>query len=175
MVSWACLMVSRRCFNGAAGVSGSSQALRIRSAAYFTESTIPVPDVFVDAIKPYFACQVWGLAIPQYLARIKGELKQLQSAGLGQTRKAKSLAQMESTATSGLGHQRLFASGKGLPLRRNQDREFHAGLKRAGIDGAGLCIHSLRYMANSTPLAAGVPERVIRARMGHVTSKMTER
>ena len=111
----------------------------------------------------------------EYLARIKGELKQLQSAGQGQTKKAKSLAQMESTATSGLGHQRLFANGKGLPLRRNLDREFRAGLKRAGIDGAGLCIHSLRYTANSTLLAAGVPETVIRARMGHVTSKMTER
>ena len=78
----------------------------------------------------------------EYLARIKGELKQLQSAGLGQTKKAKSLAQMESTAILGLGHQRLFANGKGLPLRRNLDREFRAGLKRAGID-ACRPLHSL--------------------------------
>src|SRR5208283_4473940 len=66
-------------------------------------------------------------------------------------------------------------NGKGLPLRKNLDREFRASLKRAGIDRKGLCIHSLRYTANSTLLAAGVPETVIRARMGHVTSKMTER
>ena len=81
---------------------------------------------------------------------------------------------MEKAAISGLGHQRLFVNGKGLPLRRNLDREFRASLKRAGIDRAGLCIHSLRYTSNSTLLAAGVPETVIRARMGHVTSKMTE-
>jgi integrase len=48
-------------------------------------------------------------------------------------------------------------------------------MKRAGIDRAGLCVHCLRYTANSVLLAAGVPETVIRARMGHVTSKMTER
>jgi integrase len=82
---------------------------------------------------------------------------------------------MERAAISGLGHQRLFANGKGLPLRKNLDREFRASLKRAGIDRDGLFIHSLRYTANSTRLAAGVPETVIRARMGHVTSKMTER
>ena len=68
----------------------------------------------------------------EYLARLKGELKQLQSAGLGQSKKAKSLAQMESTATSGLGHQRLFANGKGLPLRKNLDREFRAWLEESG-------------------------------------------
>jgi Phage integrase family len=67
------------------------------------------------------------------------------------------------------------ANGKGLPLRENLDREFRATLKRAGIDRTGLCIHSLRYTANLTLLAAGIPETVIRARMGHVTSKMTER
>jgi Phage integrase family len=111
----------------------------------------------------------------EYLAQVRGELGQLQSPGQGQSEKANSLSQMEKTAISGLGHHRLFANGKGLPLRRNLDREFRAGLKRAGIDGAGLCIHSLRYTANSTLLAAGVPETVIRARMGHVTSKMTER
>jgi integrase len=111
----------------------------------------------------------------EYLARLRSELKQLKSAGQGQTKKAKSLAQMEKIAISGLGHQRLFANGKGLPLRKNLDREFRAGLERAGIDRDGLCIHSLRYTANSTLLAAGVPETVIRARMGHVTSKMTER
>ena len=33
----------------------------------------------------------------------------------------------------------------------------------------------MRYTANSTLLATGVPETVIRARMGHVTAKMTER
>ncbi len=53
--------------------------------------------------------------------------------------------------------------------------EARASLKRASNNRAGLCIHSLRYTANSTLLAAGVPETVIRARMGHVTSKMTER
>jgi hypothetical protein len=82
---------------------------------------------------------------------------------------------MEKTAIWGLGHQRLFANGKGLPLRKSLDREFRASLKRAGIDRSGLCIHSLRYTANSTLLAAGIPETIIRARMGHVTSKMTER
>ena len=58
-----------------------------------------------------------------------------------------------------------------LLLRKNLDREFRAFLKRTGIDRKGLCIHSLRYTASSTLLAAGVPETVIRARMGHVTSK----
>jgi hypothetical protein len=111
----------------------------------------------------------------EYLARIKRELKQLHSAGQGRSKKTKSLAHMERAATLGLGHQRLFANGKGLPLRKNLDREFRASLRRAGIDRAGLCIHSLRYTANSTLLAAGVQETVIRARMGHVTSKMTER
>jgi len=82
---------------------------------------------------------------------------------------------MEQAVIAGLGHQRLFANGKVVPLPKNLDREFRASLKRAGIDRAGLCIHSLRYTANSTLLAAGVPETVIRARMGHVTSKMTER
>src|SRR5208337_4475440 len=48
-------------------------------------------------------------------------------------------------------------------------------LKRASNNRAGLCIHSLRYTANSTLLATGVPDTVIRSRMGHVTSKMTER
>jgi hypothetical protein len=109
------------------------------------------------------------------LARIKVESKQLKTATQGQSKKAERLAEMEKIAISGLGHQRLFANGKGLPLRKNLDREFRASLKRAGIDRAGLCIHSLRYTANSTLLAAGVPETVIRARMGHVTSKMTER
>jgi Phage integrase family len=119
--------------------------------------------------------RVAGRTRTSLLARIKGELKQLQSLGQDQCKKAQSLAQMERTATLGLGHQRLFANKKGLPLRKNLDREFRATLKRAGIDRAGLCIHSLRYTANSTLLAAGVPETVIRARMGHVTSKMTER
>jgi hypothetical protein len=82
---------------------------------------------------------------------------------------------MERAAMEGLGHERLFANGKGLPLRKNLDREFRSSLKRAGIDRAGLCIHSLRYTANSTLLAAGVSESIIRARMGHVTSNMTER
>ncbi len=49
---------------------------------------------------------------------------------------------MERAEISGLGHQRLFANGMGLPLRKNLDREFRATLKRAGIDRAGLCIHS---------------------------------
>ena len=82
---------------------------------------------------------------------------------------------MEQAAIARLGHQRLFASGKGLPLRKNLDREFRAGLRRAGINPTGLCIHFLLYTANSTLLAARVPETVIRPRMGHVTSRMTER
>ena len=89
--------------------------------------------------------------------------------------RARTLSEMEKAASTGVGHQYLFANGKGLPLRRNLDREFRATLKRAGIARDGLCIHSLRYTANSTLLAAGVPEAVTRGRMGHVTSKMTDR
>jgi integrase len=111
----------------------------------------------------------------EYLARVKGELKMLHSLGQDQSKKAKCLAHMKRTATLGLGHQRLSANGKGLPLRRNLDREFRASLKRAGIDRTSLCVHCLRYTANSVLLVAGVPETVIRARMGHVTPKMTQR
>jgi hypothetical protein len=59
-------------------------------------------------------------------------------------------------------------------MRLTLAREFQVSLKRAGIDRDGLGIHSQRYTVNSTLLAAGVPETVIRAWMGHVTSKMTD-
>jgi hypothetical protein len=101
----------------------------------------------------------------EYLARIRSELEQ----------EGPESGQMERAAISGVGHQRLVSEGKGLPLRKYLDREFRAASKRAGIDRRGLCIHSLRYTANSTLVAVGVPETVIRARMGRVTAKMTER
>ena len=157
----------------------SRGVIRIRREITKTnkDRVCPLPKGLVRLLLEYLEQE--RIARPQcqreYLARIKNGLKQCQSAGQGETKKAKSLAQMEKAAISGLGHQRLFVNGKGLPLRRNLDREFRASLKRAGIDRDGLCIHSLRYTANSTLLAAGVPETVIRARMGHVTSKMTER
>ncbi|MFO0892822.1 MAG: site-specific integrase [Isosphaeraceae bacterium] len=110
-----------------------------------------------------------------YLDRIRVELRTLRISGSMDSRRGRSLSEMEEAASAGVGHQYLFANGKGLPLRRNLDREFRATLKRAGIERDGLCIHSLRYTANSTLLAAGIPEAVIRARMGHVTSKMTDR
>ena len=57
------------------------------------------------------------------------------------------------------------------------DREFRAGSEASGDRGRCRAVHPLsaRYTANSSLLAAGVPGTVIRARMGHVTSKMTER
>ncbi len=111
----------------------------------------------------------------EYLDRITVELRTLKCSKSIDGRRARTLSEMEKAASAGIGHQYLFANGKGLPLRRNLDREFRATLKRAGIEREGLCIHSLRYTANSTLLAAGIPEAVIRARMGHVTSKMTSR
>ena len=81
---------------------------------------------------------------------------------------------MVSSAEAGKGTPTLDAP-VGNSTEPDLDREFRSSLKRARINAAGLCIHSLRYTANSTLLAAGVPETVIRARMGHVTSKMTER
>lgn len=39
----------------------------------------------------------------------------------------------------------------------------------------GLDLHSLRYTANTTMLAAGLNPQIVRARMGHASSAMTDR
>jgi hypothetical protein len=39
---------------------------------------------------------------------------------------------------------RLFSTARGLPIRRNLDREFRQDLARARLARTGLCIHSLR-------------------------------
>ena len=81
------------------------------------------------------------------------------------------------------GEGRLRGGGPSAPVREREGAPAEAeprsgvpGDLEAGRDRAGGPVHSFaRYTANSTLLAAGVPETVIRARMGHVTSKMTER
>ena len=106
---------------------------------------------------------------------MRRDLARLEARGDGDGRQAASIRRLEAVIREGLGHTRLFSNASGLPLRRNLDREFRMDLARAGIDRTGLCIHSLRYTANSAMLAAGVNKTVIRARMGHVSAKMTER
>ena len=91
----------------------------------------------------------------EYLNRIRVELRTLRSSGLMDCQRARSLTEMERAATVGVGHQRLFANGKGLPLRRNLDREFRATLKRAGIEREGLCIHSLQVYGQFDPAGGG--------------------
>ena len=111
----------------------------------------------------------------EYLAMIRRCLAEQEQAGQGDHPRAISLRRMEAAAVASLGHRQLFANGNGMPIRLNLDREFRADLKRAGIKGPGVSIHSLRYTANTSLLTAGIPETVVRARMGHVTQKMTER
>ena len=111
----------------------------------------------------------------EYLAMIRRCLAEQEQAGQGDHPRAISLRRMEAAAVASLGHRQLFTNGNGMPIRLNLDREFRADLKRAGIKGPGVSIHSLRYTANTSLLTAGIPETVVRARMGHVTSKMTER
>jgi hypothetical protein len=95
--------------------------------------------------------------------------------GRGEGPEADRLRHLERVVVRAQGHPFLFANTEGLPVRRNLRRAFRTDLRNAGIDPAGLCIHSLRYTANSAMLAAGLNETIIRARMGHVSSRMTER
>ncbi|MFO0892832.1 MAG: tyrosine-type recombinase/integrase [Isosphaeraceae bacterium] len=110
-----------------------------------------------------------------YLATIGRRLAEEGRAGRDDLPRADRLRRMEAAATEFTGHRHLFANSKGMQIRHNLDREFRGDLRRAGIDGPGLSIHSLRYTANTSLLAAGVPETVVRARMGHVTQRMTDR
>src|SRR3954453_20995705 len=59
----------------------------------------------------------------EYLNRIRVELRTLRGSELMDSQKARSLSEMERADTAGVGQRRLFANGKGLPLRRNLDRE----------------------------------------------------
>ena len=85
------------------------------------------------------------------------------------------LRELEDRVTESYNHDFLFVNGRGLPIRRNLLRSFRTDLLNAGVASEGLDLHSLRYTANTTMLAAGLNPQIVRARMGHASSAMTDR
>ena len=62
--------------------------------------------------------------------------------------------------------------GGGRPISTKRlNEEFQAAAKRAGI--TGFSVHSLRHFFNTFCVNAGIPERVVRAWMGHGDRSMT--
>jgi integrase len=67
----------------------------------------------------------------------------------------------------------VFTNPEGGPLRRYfAERVFNPAVKRAGLDPA-LTFHGLRHVATSLSFAQGEHPRVIQARLGHATARLS--
>ena len=138
--------------------------------------TIPVPRPLVAMLQEWLAKDVPKRSKEQqrYLQEVQNRRRQLDQAGQSDTEAAERLAEIEGKVRGMMDHSYLFANGRGLPMRRNLRRGFRTDLLNAGVKPNGLDLHSLRYTANTTMLASGLNPSVVRARMGHSSSRMTD-
>jgi hypothetical protein len=110
----------------------------------------------------------------RYLQEVQNRRRELDQKGQGDTETAERLTEIENKVRGMIDHSCLFANGRGLPMRRNLRRGFRTDLLNADVKPDGLDLHSLRYTANTTMLASGLNPSVVRARMGHSSSRMTD-
>ena len=79
-------------------------------------------------------------------------------------------------AADGEGHasELIFCNESGKPMRRSNlvPKYFHPVLAAAGIER--MTLHELRHSMTSIALQTGVPVKVISARLGHSTTRLTE-
>jgi len=112
----------------------------------------------------------------EYLAGVRRRLADCEANGTGDSAKADSLRHLEAKICADRRHRCIFRNGRGRPYNgRNLLREFRTDLDKAGIDQKGLDLQALR-VTNATLLRrAGVPDIVIKQRLGHVSIATTDR
>ena len=111
-----------------------------------------------------------------YLRQVRQRLARHEDSDREDTQPAETLRALEDHILVARTHGYLFANGRGLPIKRNNNllREFRCDLRKAGIDPTGLDLHSLRHTCNTVLLQGGVKPAIVRARMGHMTAGMTD-
>ena len=139
--------------------------------------TIPLPPALVAQIVSWLRKDLPQRAKRQtdYLENVRDRRATHEQGEGSKESTVESLRELEDRVLEAIGHDFLFANGRGLPIRRNLLRSFRTDLLNAKIASEGLDLHSLRYTANTTMLAAGLNAQIVRARMGHASSAMTDR
>lgn len=138
--------------------------------------TIPLPPTLVAMVASWLRKDLRTRSERQaaYLGNVRNRLAAHERRGNGDTSAAESLREHEEQIVESINHDFLFVNSRGLPLRRNLLRSFRTDLLNAGVAPEGLDLHSLRYTANTTMLASGLNPQIVRARMGHASSAMTD-
>jgi integrase len=139
--------------------------------------TIPLPPALVAMIVSWLRRDLPDRPERQaaYLGKLRDRLVTYEQEGNGSTSAAESLRDHEDRVVESINHDFLLVNSRGLPLRCNLLRSFRTDLLNGGVAPEGLDLHSLRYTANTTMLAAGLNAQIVRARMGHASSAMTDR
>jgi integrase len=114
--------------------------------------------------------------LDRYLADVRRRLAGYEAYGRGDSHQAEAWRHLEQLILTNRGHQYLFVNGKGLPLPRNNNllRSLRADLRKAKVDLRHVDLHALRKTCNTTLLKGGVNPSIIRARLGHSSTNMTE-
>ena len=137
-----------------------------------------LPQGLVDTLREYLKQEPRRRRERQenYLRQVRQRLARHEEADRQDAPPAETLRAMEDHILAARSHGYLFANGRGLPIKRNNNllREFRRDLRKAGIDPTGLDLHSMRHTCNTVLLQGGVKPAIVRARMGHMTARMTE-
>ncbi|MHC4398745.1 MAG: tyrosine-type recombinase/integrase [Planctomycetota bacterium] len=138
--------------------------------------TIPLPPPLVAMVISWLRKDLPGRSERQaaYLGSLRNRLAAHEQQGNGDTSAVESLREHEDRIVESINHDFLFVNGRGLPLRCNLLRSLRTDLLNAGVAPEGLDLHSLRYTANTTMVASGLNSQIVRARMGHASSAMTD-
>jgi integrase len=73
-------------------------------------------------------------------------------------------------------HGALMFTKGGKPWEGNDNAYYmQKALKKAGLDGQGICFHTARHSYASTLITAGVPLAYVAKALGHTTLKMVEK
>ncbi|NQT12677.1 MAG: site-specific integrase [Planctomycetes bacterium] len=138
--------------------------------------TIPLPPTLVAIVVSWLRKDLRCRSERQAacLGNLRNRLATHEQQGNGDTSAAESLREHEERVLESVNHDFLFVNGRGLPLRCNMLRSFRTDLLNAGVAPEGLDLHSLRYTANTSMVASGLNSQIVRARMGHASSAMTD-
>ena len=139
--------------------------------------TIPLPPTLVAMVVSWLRKDLPSRSERQaaYLGNLRNRLEKHEQQGNGDTAAVESLQEHEDRVLDSINHDFLFVNGRGLPLRCNLLRSFRTDLLNARVTPEGLDMHSLRHTANTAMVASGMNSQIVRSRMGHASSAMTDR
>ena len=138
---------------------------------------IPLPPTLVAMVVSWLRKDLPSRSERQaaYLGKLRNRLEKHEQQGNGNTSATESLREHEDRVLDSMNHDFLFVNGRGLPVRCNLLRSLKTDFLNAGVAPEGLDLHSLRYTANTAMVASGLNSQIVRARMGHASSAMTDR